>query len=248
MKTKNKIALITGSSQGIGAGIAEYLLNKDFFVYVTYFKNEALATEQFKGRKNCKIVKLDVRDEKSVKKVFDIINTDFGRLDLLVNNANIEIPGTTEEIGVETWRKLFEVRVTGTFLCTKYALPLMKKTKRSTLINIASALPDKGRPRFPAHTAAEAAVISYTKTCAIDLARYGVRCHNVNPTMTRTGMWVDIGGYNDDDMWENFAKQNPLGRVSTPLDVGKSVYFLTTDDAEYLNGLEFYVNGGSHLK
>lgn len=248
MKTNNKIALVTGSSRGIGAGIAEYLLNKGFYVYVTYFKNEALANDKFKGKKNCKIVKLDVRDEKSVKNVFNIIDKDFGKLDLLVNNANVEIPGTTEEIGVKIWKELFNVRVTGTFLCTKYALPLMKKVKRSTIINIASALPDKGRPRFPAHTAAEAAVISYTKTCAVDLARYGVRCHNVNPTTTRTGMWEDIGGYNDDKMWEDFAKQNPLGRVSTPIDVGKAVYFLTTDDAEYLNGLEFYVNGGAHLK
>ena len=140
------------------------------------------------------------------------------------------------------------VKLTGTFLVTKYAIPLLKKRNRSTIVNITSSLSQKGTPDYPAHAAAEAGVISYSKTCAVDLARYGIRTHMVNPTMTRTEMWKDIGGYDDDAMWQRFAANNPLKRSPTPEDIGKAVYMLTLDEAEYWNGNEIYVTGGSHLK
>jgi len=248
MKKETKIALITGSSKGIGAGIAKYLMKKDFFVYITYCSEEKPAKEIASERENCEVVHLDLKNEETIKKAFQTVELKHGVLDLLVNNASIEIPGTTEEIDAKIWREIFEVRVTGTFLATKYAIPLLKKRRKSTIVNITSSLPHKGRPQYPAHTAAEAAVISYTKTCAIDLARYGIRCHTVNPTMTRTDMWKDIGGYEDDKMWEEFAKDNPLGRVSIPEDIGKAVYVLTLEETEFWNGNEIYVNGGSHIK
>jgi len=246
--TENKVAIVTGSSRGIGAGIAEYLIQKGFLVYVTYLEHEEEAKERFSKYELAKIVKLDLNDEESVKKVFAQINNEVGKLDLLVNSASIEIPGTTEEIGLDVLQKIFNVRVFGTFLATKYALPLLKKSENPVIVNISSALSLKGQPKYPAHTAAEAAINSYTKTCAIDFAHYGIRCHTVMPTMTRTGMWQDIGGYEDDKLWNKFAENNPLGRVSTPEDVGKAVYLLTTDEAKFWNGDEIYVNGGSHLK
>jgi len=248
MPKDTKIALITGSSKGIGAGIAKYLMKKNFFVYITYCIDEKAAKEIAGGNQNCELVNLDLKNEDSIKRAFQKIETKHGVFDLLVNNASIERPGTTEEINASIWREIFEIRVTGTFLATKYAIPLLKKRKRSTIVNITSSLPHKGRPDYPAHTAAEAAVISYTKTCAIDLARYGIRCHTVNPTMTRTDMWKDIGGYDDEKMWKGFAKDNPLGRVSIPEDIGKAVYILTLEETEYWNGNEIYVNGGSHIK
>lgn len=244
----NKIALINGSSKGIGAGIAKYLLQKDFFVYVTYNKGKDKAEEQFSKVKNCKILQLDLTIEDSVKNVFETITNDYGKLDLLVNNASIEIPGRTEDISLDVWKQIFDIRVFGTFLATKYAIPLLKQNKRSTIINISSALPQKGRPLYPAHTAAEAAINSYTKTCAIDLAQYGIRAHTVNPTATRTDMWKTIGGYDDIEMWKKIANDNPLGRTSNPEDIGKAVYLLTTDEAEFLNGNEIFINGGAHIK
>jgi len=245
---KQKVAIVTGSSRGIGAGIAQYLMKKGFFVYVTFCTNKKAALSVCKKKKSCRILKLDLRKETDIKKCFDIIKKEHGYLDLLVNNANIETPGTTEEIDIDVWKEIFSIRVYGTFLTTKYAIPLLKKSKRSVIVNISSSLPIKGRPKYPAHTAAEAAIMSYTRTCAIDLARYGIRCHTVNPTMTRTDMWKDIGGYEDDEMWKRFAKENPLGRVGTPEDIGKAVYLLTTDETEYWNANEIYVNGGLHMK
>ena len=88
MSSKNKVAIITGSSQGIGAGIAEYLLGKGFYVYITYLRNEKLAKEKFGKNKNCKIIKLDVREEDSVNKLFATISKNSGRLDLLVTASS----------------------------------------------------------------------------------------------------------------------------------------------------------------
>lgn len=243
-----KIALVTGSSRGIGAGIAKYLAAKDFKVYVTYLKEKARAEQEFESTKNVVINQLDVTSEESVKKLLADITKGEDGLDLLVNSAAIEVSGTTEDIDLATWQKIIDVKLTGTFLVTKYALPLLKKRTRSTIVNITSSLSQQGTPEYPAHAAAEAGVISYSKTCAIDFARYGIRTHMVNPTMTHTEMWKDIGGYEDDQMWAGFAKDNPLGRVSTPEDIGKAVYVLTTEAAEYWNGNEIYVDGGSHFK
>lgn len=248
IKAISKVAIVTGSSRGIGAGIAEYLLKKDFIVYVTYLTKKARAEEAFAKKQGSVIRQLDVTDDNRVRAFFDEVGKEQDGLDLLVNSAAIEIPGTTEEISGETWKKIVEVKLTGAFLMTKYAIPLLKTRTRSTIVNITSALSHKGAPKYPAHAAAEAGLISYSKTCAIDLAKYGIRTHMVNPTMTRTEMWKDIGGYENDAMWRKFADSNPLGRVSTPEDIGKAVYLLTTDEAEYWNGNEIYVNGGSHWK
>lgn len=243
-----KVAIVTGSSKGIGAGIAQYLLHKEFKVYITYLKEKDKAYARFGKTTNAVIKQLDITDEESVKKLFDDIAKENDGLDLLVNSAAIEIPGTTEQISLAMWDGIVRVKLTGTFLVTKYAIPLLKKRKRSTIVNITSSLSQKGTPDYPAHAAAEAGVISYSKTCAVDLARYSIRTHMVNPTMTRTEMWKDIGGYNDDAMWQRFAANNPLKRSPTPEDIGKAVYMLTLDEAEYWNGNEIYVIGGSHLK
>jgi 3-oxoacyl-[acyl-carrier protein] reductase len=243
-----KTALVTGSSKGIGAGIAKYLLKKGFFVYVTYCSSKDKAEKQFSDKENTQILHLDLREKSSVKKVIEKIQQYHSKLNLLVNNANVEIPGTTEEIDLEVWEEIFRIRVFGTFLMTKYSLPLLKKAELPLIVNISSALPRKGHPKFPAHTASEAAIDSYTKTCAVDFAKYGIRCHTVNPTATKTEMWKDIGGYDDDEMWKKFAQNNPLGRVSTPQDIGKAIYLLTRREAAYLNGNEIFVNGGVHLK
>ena len=239
---------MTGSAKGIGAGIAKYLLAKDFKVYVTYLKEKGRAEKEFGGQKNVVIRQLDVTLEENVKDFFSRMAGEIDGLDLVVNSAAIEIPGTTEELSLKNWKKIIDIKLTGAFLVTKYALPLLKKRKKSTIVNITSALCHKGAPVYPAHAAAEAALVSYSRTCAVDLAKYGIRTHMVSPTMTRTEMWKDIGGFEDEAMWERFAKSNPLGRVSTPEDIGKAVYLLTTDEAEYWNGNEIYVNGGSHFK
>ena len=120
-------------------------------------------------------------------------------------------------MGTEDWDETFDIRVRGTFLMTKYALPLFKKTQRSTIINITSSWAHEAQPSFPAAAAAEAAKMNFTKTSAVALAKYGIRTHSVNPGVTRTPLWDPWGV--DDKGWKEMAKNNPLGRNCTPEDV-----------------------------
>lgn len=245
-ESRNRTALITGSSRGIGAGIAKYLLNKGYFVHVTYLKDKVLAEKQFKNRSRVAIHRLNVTEETSVKQVFQAVAKISGRLHLLVNNASVDYNIPIEETTLQEWEETFAVRARGTFLVTKHALPLLKKEERSTIVNITSSWAHETQPSFPAGAAAEAAKMNFTKTCAVALAKYGVRTHSVNPGVTRTPLWdpweVDDAG------WAAMAKTNPLGRNCTPEDVAKIIYYLDSEEAGYLNGEEIYVNGGNHLR
>lgn len=245
MNTK-RVALITGSSRGIGAGIAKYLLSKGYFVHVTYFKDKILAERQFKNTLQTAIHKLDVTEETSVKQVLQAVAKISGQLHLLVNNATVDYNISLEKMSLKEWEETFAVRVRGTFIMTKHALPLLKKVNRSTIINITSSWAHETQPSFPAAAAAEAAKMNFTKTCAVTLAKYGIRTHSVNPGVTRTPLWDPWGV--DDAGWAAMAKTNPLRRNCTPEDVAKIIYYLDSEEAGYLNGEEIYVNGGNHLR
>jgi NAD(P)-dependent dehydrogenase (short-subunit alcohol dehydrogenase family) len=163
-----------------------------------------------------------------------------------VNNATVDYNISIENMDLKEWNETFDVRVRGTFLTTKHAIPLMKKSGRSTIINITSSWANETQPDFPAAAAAEAAKMNFTKTCAVALAKYGIRTHSVNPGVTRTPLWDPWNV--DDKGWAAMAKGNPLGRNCTPEDVAKIIYYLDSEEAAYLNGEEIYVNGGNHLK
>lgn len=241
-----RIALITGSSRGIGCGIADYLLSKGYFVHVTYYKDKALIEKHFKHIKQVQIHHLDVGSELSVKKIVQEIKKTSKKLHLLVNNATVDYKIPLEKMNLDEWEETFAVRVRGTFLMTKHCMELLKKSSLSTIINITSSWAHETQPSFPAAAAAEAAKMNFTKTCAIALAKYGIRTHSVNPGVTRTPLW-DPWGVDDAD-WKAMAKSNPLGRNCTPTDVAKVIYYLDSEEAEYLNGEEIYVNGGNHLR
>jgi NAD(P)-dependent dehydrogenase (short-subunit alcohol dehydrogenase family) len=246
MKKEKRIALVTGASRGIGEGITRYLVKKGYFVHATYRKDKSLIEKAFKNNKNVAICHLDVGNEQEVKQVLKTVEKRSGKLHLLVNNAAVDYLATIEDMSLEQWDETFNARGRGTFLMTKYSIPLLKKNKRSTIINITSSFAHETQPEFPAAAAAEAAKMNFTKSCAVALAKYGIRTHSVNPGVTRTPLW-DTWGVNDSG-WEKMAKENPLGRNCTPEDVAKIIVYLDSDEAAYLNGEEIYTNGGNHLK
>lgn len=249
MKSNNspqRIALVTGASRGIGAGITQYLISKNYHVHATYRNDKDLINQLFSNNPNVTIHHLDVADESEVKQVLSAVESTSGQLHLLVNNAAVDYLVSIEDMSLEQWDDTFNARCRGTFLMTKHSLPLFKKNSRSTIINITSSFASETQPDLPAACAAEAAKMNFTKTCAVALAKYGVRTHSVNPGATRTPLWDNWGV--DDQAWAKMAAANPLGRNCTPEDVAKIIFYLDSEEAAYLNGVEIYTNGGNHLR
>jgi 3-oxoacyl-[acyl-carrier protein] reductase len=244
-----KIALVTGSSKGIGRAIAIRLAKEGYFIVVTYKSDEKRGMEtldQVKKRSDGMLIQLDVTEEESVRSLYQLVEKRFGKLDVLINNAGIERPFTIEECSVKDWNAVVDLKTIGLFLCTKYALPLLKAAETAHLINIVSALGKRPRYQFPAYSVGNAAAIAFTKMMALQLGQYGIRVNGIVPGSTRTALRDSFDGH-DDEAWDKMAKANPLGRVAIPEDTANTIALVLTKDAEYLNGNIIYVNGGNHL-
>lgn len=250
--TKQKIALITGSSSGIGAGIAKTLAQHGYLVIVTYKDHKkwgehvVASFNQYKGQSV--LHELDVTNEESVKACFDFVAKEYGRLDVLVNNAAVDGVAPIEDCTFDTWKLMTRTKIDGNFLCTKYALPLLKIPGKADLIVIMSSMGERPDPDDVGYCVGTAGTISFVKAMAKGLAKYGIRTNGVGPGEARTnnGYWKDAG-ITSDEQWEKLAKANPLGRVTTPGDVGETVLAIIENKTGHWNGNFLYVNGGGHL-
>ena len=248
-----KIALVTGSSQGLGAGIAKLLGAKGYKVIVTYKSNPEKAKEVVAHIKSeggdALTLQLDVTSEQSVKDCFNQVAEKYEKLDVLVNNAGVDGLSPIETATYERWKEIIGPKIDGNFLCTKYALPLLKNAKKSDLIVIMSELGDKPDIEDVAYSVGTAGAVSFTKAMAVALAKYGVRTNGVGPSEIRTklGYWEE-SGINTDAAWKEIADNNPLGRGATVEDVAQTVLTIVENPTQFWNGNFIYVTGGSHLK
>ncbi|MEK6960425.1 MAG: SDR family NAD(P)-dependent oxidoreductase [Nanoarchaeota archaeon] len=246
----NKTALITGANSGIGAEIAKKLAKKGVLVFINYSRSdnkaEKVANEIKKSGGSVELVKADISNEEDVKEMFNTISKFADRLDYLVNNAGIDIPQPLEKYKLSDWNRILTVNLTGKFLCIKHALPLMKKSDAPRVVNIASRMAEKPYVfEIGAYACAEAGVVMLTKVAAKELAKYNVRVNTVSPGLTRTPLTESI--ITDESEWRKIAKSNPSKRVGKPEDIANAVLFLLSDEADYVNGTNLEVNGGSVL-
>ena len=247
---KNKTALITGANSGIGAEIAKKLAQKGVLVFINYSRSdkkaEKVANEIKKAGGSVKLVKADISNEDDVKKMFSTIAEFVDKLDYLVNNAGIDIPQPLESYNLSDWNKIIAVNLTGKFLCIKYALPLMKKSNAPRVVNIASRMAEKPYvPEIGAYACAEAGVVMLTKVAAKELANHKVRVNTVSPGLTRTPLTENI--ITDEKEWQEISSANPSKRVGKPEDIANAVLFLLSKEADYVNGTNLEVTGGSVL-
>jgi len=249
---KPKIALITGSSVGIGAGIAKVLASHGYVTIVTYKEHkkwaEDIVADIKKNKGNAVIHELDVLSEESVKSCFDFVAKEYGYLNVLVNNAAVDGIAPIETCTFDRWKTITRTKIDGNFLCTKYALPLLKKPGKADLIVIMSSVGERPDPDDIPYSVGTAGTICFVKVMAKALAKYGIRTNGIGPAETRTnnGYWKEAG-LTTDAAWEKFAKENPLGRVSTPEDVGETALAIIENKTAFWNGTFIYVNGGGHL-
>lgn len=250
MQAKNKVAVVTGSSKGIGQAIAIRLAKEGYFVYVTYFTDETggkkTITEIEKIGGKALLQKVDITNEASVSSLMKAINKGHGYLNVLVNDAAKSVDKKMEDLTLEEWKLAFDNKLHGAWLATKYALPLLKKSNNANVIFINSSADEKPSPEVLSYAVATGALNSLIKALIIHLPPFGIRVNAVMPGPTRTDNWGDL--INNEKLWQDFAKRNPMKRVTTFNDITNAVMFLINDPNKYLNGNFLFVNGGNHLQ
>ncbi len=244
MENVEKAALVTGASRGIGRAIAIKLAREGYVVAVNYAGSQAAAEEvkaaiEAEGGRAI-VIQGDVSKAEDVDRVFGEIKKEFGRLDVLVNNAGITRDSLMLRLKEENWDAVIDTDLKSGFLTMKAAAPLMMKQRKGAIINIASVVGIMGNVGQINYSAAKAGVIGMTKTAARELAARGVRVNAVAPGFIATSMTDVI----PEKIKEGMIHSIPLGRMGQAEDVANAVCFLASDEASYITGQVLKVDGG----
>lgn len=241
---KGKRALITGSSRGIGAGIALAFASQGAKVAINYSKNREKALEVVDeitktGHKPL-CIQCDVSNEHEVEKMFDIIRREWGGLDILVNNAGTNLNFDIFDTTVEDWRKILGINLDGTFFCSRQAMLMMKEQRNGRIINISSLAAHQGTMNGSVHYgASKAGQIGFGKTLARTAAKYNITVNNIAPGLTQTELLDE----RPEQEILGLAEKIPLG-IGTVADIAAAAVFLASNEAGYITGQTLDVNGG----
>ncbi|MBZ9578507.1 3-oxoacyl-ACP reductase FabG [Patescibacteria group bacterium] len=240
---KNKVVLITGAAQGIGKAIslkfasfgAKLALNDIF----TQEENLKKVISEIGEKSEARYFLADVSKLEEVKKMIQDIKKEFGRLDVLVNNAGIIRDRTLAKMTKEEWQKVIDVDLTGIFNCSKTALPLLVPNQ-GKIINISSVVGQRGNFGQTNYAAAKAGVIGFTKALSKEVGRFGVRVNAIAPGFIETKMAEGVP-----DKMKTIIKQlTSLGRFGKPEEVANAVIFLASDEASFITGAILNLDGG----
>ncbi len=244
MILKNKIALITGSSKGVGKATALLFAKEGAKVVVNYLSSEkeaiSVVEEINKIGSEAIVIKCDVSQEDQVKEMVKKIITKFGKIDILVNNAGVVFDVSFFKKSVEQWRRTLDVNLLGTFLCSKYVSIHMLKNNYGKIVNVSST---NGLSFFSPdsmdYDASKAGIIVLTKNLSKELAP-NIQVNSVAPGWVDTDMNKDL----PIDFIENEKNNIPLKRFAKPEEIAKSILFLVSDDASYITGTVLKIDGG----
>lgn len=243
---KDKVAVVTGASQGIGRETALALAEAGAKVVVAARNEEklaALAGAIAAAGGEAFALKMDVADAEQVKAGFKQVIEKFGRLDILVNNAAVTRDGLAMRMKKDDWDVVLQTNLTGAHLCIQQALPTMMKVRAGRIINISSIVAQMGNAGQANYVAAKAGLIGLTKAIAIEIASRGITVNAVAPGFIATPM-TDVL---PDKVKEELKVRIPLGRMGSARDVASAIVFLASDEAGYITGHVLNVNGGMHL-
>jgi 3-oxoacyl-[acyl-carrier protein] reductase len=243
---KDKVALVTGASQGIGRDTALALAQAGAKVAVAARNEEkltSLVTEIESAGGSALAVKMDVADAEQVKAGFKQVLEKFTKLDILVNNAAITRDGLSMRMKQDDWEAVLKTNLTGAHLCIQQALSTMMRARAGRIINISSVVAQSGNAGQANYVAAKAGLIGLTKAVAIEIASRNITVNAVAPGFIETPM-TDVL---PDKVKEELKTRIPLGRMGSARDVAAAIIFLASDEAAYITGHVLNVNGGMHL-
>lgn len=239
-RAAGKVALISGAAQGMGASHARALAAAGAHVMIGDLQEEpgsALAEEinAAEGRTAAACTPLDVTDLEAWTAAVGQTVQQFGKLDVLVNNAGIYTPGTVEEASVEDWTRTLDIDLTGTFLGMKAAVPELRKQQSSSIINVSSIAGLVGFKNRAAYSAAKWGVQGLTKTSALDFGKDGIRVNSIHPGSVETPLTAGL---------KRGFGQVPAGRAAQVEEISSLVLYLASDESRFVSGASIAIDGG----
>jgi 3-oxoacyl-[acyl-carrier protein] reductase len=242
-----KIALVTGGAKGIGRALALALAENNATVVVNYCSSDKAAKEMVNAVPNIKLaVRADVSIPEEVEKMMAQIKNEVGDIDILVNNAGTQLAlSCVEEMPVELWKKVFDINLTSCMVCSKLAIPGMKKKGWGRIINISSiSARSGGGPGGTHYASSKGAMTAFTKGLAKELGAAGITVNAIAPGVILTEIHEK---FSTKENLENLRKMTPLARHGQPEDIAGAVLFLASDSAAFVTGETVSVNGGLRM-
>ena len=245
MKFKDQIAVVTGAESGIGKKIVQKLHKEGCKVIATNFSKKNLV-----NKKNLEYYNLDVTVEDEWKTLQKYLEKKYKKINILINSAGIRISGSLETTSLQSWNHIINTNTTSIFLGCKYILPLLKKAKGSSIVNLASVSGIRGVKNMLAYAASKSAIVTLTSSLALDLSKFKIRVNAVAPGAIDTQMVSSlkkeinsVSKYN-----ARMKEAHPIGRIGKPEEVANVVCFLASNDASFMTGVIVPVDGGRSIR
>lgn len=247
---KGKVAVVTGGSKGIGTAIATRFGQEGMKVVINYHSDKAGAEAAAQAVRaaggEAAIVQADIGSEKGAQKLIETALTNFGDLDVWVNNAGMENQHPTTDLSLADWQRVIDVNLTGVFLGTKTALNYFTKhNKKGNIINMSSVHEQIPWPTFAHYAASKGGVKLFTETVAMEYAKENIRVNSIGPGAINTP--INALKFADPEQLKTTTDMVPMGRIGDPAEVGAAAAWLASDESSYVTGITLFVDGGMTL-
>jgi 3-oxoacyl-(acyl-carrier-protein) reductase len=245
-RLEGRKALVTGAARGIGRAIALSLASEGADIAINYQSSEneanSLAKELEKAGRKTLLFKGDVGERSTWTSMIEKINQSWGRLDVLVNNAGITRDKTLRKMTDDDWLGVLHTNLNACYFGVSAVMPIMTAQKYGRIINISSFVGQAGNFGQANYAASKGGIIAFTKTAAMELAKYNVTCNSLAPGFTETGMLAKV----PEQVQASILARIPMGRFASPEEIAKAVLFLAAD-GDYITGQQINVNGGVYM-
>ena len=245
MRLKNKTVIVTGGASGFGEGIVRRFAEEGANIVIADINGDAgkKVSDGIQGSLFCEV---DVANNASVKNMVEDSVNRFGSVDVFINNAGIaQRNSPMTEVSEENFDRIYAVNVKSIFLSALYVVPIMKDQGAGVIINTASTAAVSPRPGLVWYNGSKGAVVTITKSMAVELAKDNIRVNAINPVIGDTGLTIDfMGGIDTPEIRQKFLATIPMGRMSTPLDIANAALFFASDESAFVTGVCLEVDGG----
>ena len=239
---KNKKILITGASGGIGNELIKKFVSLDGNIIGAGTKTEKL--DKLKNKyPSIKVKKFDMAEHSRIEEFIEDVALELGGLDILINNAGINVDNLSLRMQEEEWKKVIDVNLTSTFLLSKYSIKKMLKNKFGRIVNITSIVAHTGNLGQANYSASKAGIIGMSKSLAIEYAKKNITVNCVSPGFIQSNMTMNIA----EKVKLYLTSRIPMGKLGTGEDVSNCVAFLSSEGASYITGETIHVNGGMYM-